>query len=95
MSIQKSSGILTKKEKQKRLINLFKATIIVVLSSLLTWIPLSIFSILAFAKKTFINYDNYYYIFFLFLPLNPLVNPFVHSSFNIRDKIQLKKQIKR
>lgn len=50
---------------------------------------------MAFAEKTFIDYDNYYYVFFLFLPLNPLLNPFVHSSFNLKKKIRLKENIRR
>lgn len=78
-----------------RFMLLLKKSFFIILSNVCTWIPISIISFLAVIKKSFLTYDTYIWIFVLILPLNAILNIYIHFKFNIKISLINKELLKR
>lgn len=91
--IKNKSAFFLKKELSTRFFLLLWKASLIILSNIFTWLPIVIFSFMASIKKSFLTQKTYNWIFIIFLPLNPILNVFIHSNFNF--KISRLKRIKK
>lgn len=91
ITIRKNSMIFSKLRNNQFMLLLWKVSLII-LSNLVTWLPIAFIGVLAIMKKSFLTHDTYDWIFIAILPLNSIFNIYIHGRFNT--KISTAKKLK-
>lgn len=89
-TIKKNSMLFSKLRNDQFMLLMRKASLIL-LSNVISWLPIAFITILAILKKSFLTHDTYDWIFITILPLNSIFNIYVHGKFNF--KISITKKI--
>lgn len=92
--IHRQSAYFLKKEISQRFILILWKASMIILSNIITWIPIVICSFLAVIRKSFLTQSSYSWIFITILPLNSIINVIIHNKFNFKVS-KLKKKSKR
>lgn len=92
--MKKQSLVSEKKHFYKRFIILLTKASVIIASNLFTWVPIAFLSLLAAFYKSFLNQRTYNWIFITILPINSIINVYIHSRFSMKFFF-IKKKIKR
>lgn len=92
----KSHSLITEKKNfYKRFILLLSKASVIIASNLFTWAPIAFLSLLAAINKSFLTQKTYNWVFIIILPLNSLLNVYIHSGFSIKFFLMKKKKLEK